>query len=225
MSLLLKRLFDLAIVLLAAPLWVPVVAVLAVLIRSKLGAPVFFQQRRPGHGGRIFELVKFRTMTDARDAEGRLMPDAVRLTPFGRWLRATSLDELPELWNVLKGEMSLVGPRPLLVQYLERYTLEQRRRHDVPPGVTGLAQVMGRNAISWEEKFEWDVRYVASRSIWLDLKILILTVKAVLFRIGISAPGGATMPEFMGSDSSGSAKVRISDGGLRKGQDSLRIEG
>ncbi len=193
-----KRLFDLLLLLLAAPVWVPVLLGVAVLVRLKLGSPVFFRQRRPGRHGVIFEMVKFRTMTDARDATGQLLPDAVRLTPFGRFLRSTSLDELPELWNVLKGEMSLVGPRPLLVQYLERYNPRQARRHEVPPGITGLAQVKGRNALSWEEKFEWDVRYVETCSLALDVKILFLTVKAVLWRTGISAAGDATMPEFKG---------------------------
>jgi sugar transferase EpsL len=194
-----KRTFDLLVVLLAAPLWVPVVLVVGLLVRTKLGTPVFFRQRRPGRHGRIFEMVKFRTMTDQRDARGNLLPDALRLPPFGRFLRSASLDELPELWNVLKGDMSLVGPRPLLVQYLDRYSPRQARRHEVRPGLTGLAQVMGRNALSWEEKFEWDVRYVETQSLWLDLKILLLTVKAVVFRTGISAAGEATMPEFMGS--------------------------
>jgi sugar transferase EpsL len=196
MSLLAKRLFDLLAVVLAAPFWVPVVAMLAAFVRVKLGTPVFFRQKRPGRDGRIFELVKFRTMTDARDAEGRLLPDAVRLTPFGKWLRATSLDELPELWNVLKGEMSLVGPRPLLVQYLERYSPEQRRRHEVPPGITGWAQINGRNALSWDEKFRLDVWYVDHRSLGLDLRILFLTLWKVVAREGISAAGDATMPEF-----------------------------
>lgn len=182
--------------LLAAPFWVPVVAVVAILVRSKLGSPVFFRQRRPGLHGDIFEMVKFRTMTDARDGAGNLLPDAVRLTPFGKWLRATSLDEVPELWNVLRGDMSLIGPRPLLVSYLSRYTPRQARRHEVRPGITGLAQVMGRNSLSWDDKFEWDVRYVERQSFWLDLKILGLTVKMVLFRHGISAQGDATMPEF-----------------------------
>lgn len=194
-----KRLLDLLLVLLAAPFWVPILFGVAVLVRLKLGAPVFFRQPRPGRHGRIFEMVKFRTMTDQRDARGNLLPDSVRLTPFGRFLRSSSLDELPELWNVLKGDMSLVGPRPLLVQYLERYSPRQARRHEVRPGLTGLAQVMGRNALSWEEKFEWDVRYVETQSLWLDWKILLLTVKAVVFRTGISAAGEATMPEFMGS--------------------------
>lgn len=194
-----KRVFDFFLVTFSAPLWLPVLGTAAILVRFKLGSPVFFRQRRPGLHGRIFEMVKFRTMTDQRDARGELLPDAVRLTPFGKFLRATSLDELPELWNVLRGDMSLVGPRPLLVQYLDRYSPRQARRHDVRPGLTGLAQVMGRNALSWEEKFEWDVRYVETQSLWLDLKILFLTVKAVFGRTGISAAGEATMPEFMGS--------------------------
>ncbi len=188
--------------LLAAPFWLPVLAVVAVLVRLKLGSPVFFRQKRPGLNGVIFEMVKFRTMTDARDAQGKLLPDAVRLTPFGRFLRSTSLDELPELWNVLRGDMSLVGPRPLLVQYLERYSPRQARRHEVRPGITGLAQVKGRNALSWEEKFEWDVRYVETRSLALDLKILWLTVAAVVFRKGSSAAGGATRGEFGGGGGS-----------------------
>jgi lipopolysaccharide/colanic/teichoic acid biosynthesis glycosyltransferase len=192
----LKRAFDLFLVLLLAPVWSPVLGLVALLVRVKLGSPVFFCQKRPGLHGAIFEMVKFRTMTDARDASGKLLPDAERLTAFGKWLRASSLDELPELWNVLRGEMSLVGPRPLLVQYLDRYTPRQARRHEVKPGITGLAQVMGRNALSWEEKFEWDVRYVEQRSMWLDVRILALTIKAMLFRHGISASGDATMPEF-----------------------------
>ena len=195
----LKRGFDLVVVLALAPFWLPVLAVVAVLVRLKLGSPVFFRQKRPGLNGAIFEMIKFRTMTDARDAQGQLLPDAVRLTSFGKFLRSTSLDELPELFNVLRGDMSLVGPRPLLVQYLERYSTRQARRHEVRPGITGLAQVKGRNALSWEEKFEWDVRYVETRSLALDLKILWLTVAAVVFRRGISAAGDATMPEFRGS--------------------------
>ena len=191
-----KRLFDLAAVIFTAPLWVPLLAALAVLVRAKLGAPVLFRQKRPGLNEKIFELTKFRTMTDARDAAGGLLPDADRLPPFGRWLRASSLDELPELLNVLKGEMSLVGPRPLLVQYLPRYSPQQRRRHEVPPGLTGWAQVNGRNAISWEQKFALDVWYVDHRSLWLDLRILFGTVWQVVTRKGISAAGEATMPEF-----------------------------
>jgi lipopolysaccharide/colanic/teichoic acid biosynthesis glycosyltransferase len=191
-----KRLFDLLAVFLSAPVWGPIMVGVALLVRIKLGSPVFFRQRRPGKDAQIFEMVKFRTMTDARDAAGQPLPDAVRLTPFGKRLRATSLDELPELWNVLRGDMSLVGPRPLLVQYLQRYSPRQARRHEVRPGITGLAQVMGRNALSWDEKFEWDVRYVEQQSFWLDLKILGLTLKSVLLRHGINADGSATMPEF-----------------------------
>jgi sugar transferase EpsL len=194
-----KRAFDLLVVCVTAPLWLPVLAGVALVVRRKLGTPVFFRQVRPGRHGQLFEMVKFRSMLDARDGQGRLLPDGARLTSFGRWLRASSLDELPELWNVLRGDMSLVGPRPLLVDYLPRYSPRQARRHDVPPGITGLAQVKGRNAITWEEKFEWDVRYVENRSLWLDLKILALTVKPVFFRSGISAQGDATMPEFRGS--------------------------
>jgi lipopolysaccharide/colanic/teichoic acid biosynthesis glycosyltransferase len=197
-----KRLLDLLIVALFAPLWLPLSALLAFVVRTRLGSPVLFRQKRPGRGGAIFELVKFRTMTDARDSAGNLLPDAQRLPAFGHWLRGTSLDELPELWNVVRGEMSLVGPRPLLVQYLSRYTDVQRRRHDVPPGLTGWAQINGRNALSWEEKFALDVWYVKNRSWWLDLKILFLTVWQVAARRGISAPGDATMPEFMPSSAS-----------------------
>lgn len=191
-----KRTFDILAVLITAPLWLPVLAVVALLVRIKLGSPVFFRQKRPGRDARIFEMIKFRTMTDGRDAAGRLLPDRERLTRFGQWLRATSLDELPELLNVIRGDMSLVGPRPLLVQYLDRYTPRQARRHEVRPGITGLAQAMGRNALSWEEKFEWDVRYVEQQSFRLDLKILLLTLKLVVLRRGISAAGDATMPEF-----------------------------
>jgi lipopolysaccharide/colanic/teichoic acid biosynthesis glycosyltransferase len=194
----LKRIFELMLVLLAAPVWLPVVGVLGVLVRLKMGAPVFFRQMRPGLGGQPFGLIKFRTMNDARDADGMLLPDAERLPEFGRWLRATSLDELPELFNVLRGEMSLVGPRPLLMQYLDRYTPEQARRHEVPPGVTGWAQINGRNALGWEEKFRMDVWYVDNRSMWLDVKILARTVWSVVRRDGISAEGEATMPEFRG---------------------------
>jgi lipopolysaccharide/colanic/teichoic acid biosynthesis glycosyltransferase len=193
-----KRLFDLlasaiGLLILAVPL-----ALLAWQVRRKLGSPVFFSQVRPGLHGKPFRMVKFRTMTDARDANGALLPDAQRLTPFGRFLRASSLDELPELWNVLKGEMSLVGPRPLLMEYLPLYTPEQARRHEVCPGITGWAQVNGRNAISWADKFALDVWYVDQRSLWLDVQILWLTVRKVLLRDGISAPGDATMPKFEG---------------------------
>ncbi len=192
----LKRGFDVILVVLTSPIWVPMIAVVALLVRVKLGRPVLFRQRRPGWKGRIFELVKFRTMTDARDPAGRPLPDPERQTAFGRRLRAASLDELPEIWNVLRGDMSLVGPRPLLVEYLDRYTPRQARRQDMRPGLTGLAQVMGRNALCWDEKFEWDVRYVETRSFWLDLRILGLTLKAVILHEGISARGEATMPEF-----------------------------
>lgn len=191
-----KRVFDLVAVILTMPLWLPLLAVLALLVRLKLGSPILFRQKRPGCREQIFELIKFRTMTDARDAAGNLLPDASRLTPFGQWLRSSSLDELPELLNILKGEMSLVGPRPLLVQYLARYSPEQRRRHEVPPGLTGWAQINGRNALSWEEKFKLDVWYVDHRSFGLDLRILFRTVWQVVSRQGISAPGDATMPEF-----------------------------
>lgn len=183
-----------ALVLLAIPL-----LVLFWQVRRKLGSPVFFRQTRPGLKGKLFEMVKFRTMTNECCPDGRLLPDKDRLPSFGRWLRASSLDELPELWNVLKGEMSLVGPRPLLVEYLPLYTPEQARRHEVRPGITGWAQVNGRNAISWEEKFKLDVWYVDNQSLWLDLKILWLTIKKVLVRDGISAQGDATMPKFTGS--------------------------
>ena len=167
-------------------------------VRKKLGSPVFFHQVRPGLHGKPFQMIKFRTMTDARGPGGELLSDAERLTPFGRFLRSTSLDELPELWNVLKGDMSLVGPRPLLMDYLPLYTMEQARRHEVRPGITGWAQINGRNALSWEEKFALDVWYVEHRTIWLDLKILALTVKKVLVRDGVNAAGEATMTRFTG---------------------------
>jgi len=196
-----KRLFDLAITLPVLLALTPVFAILAVLVRLQLGSPVLFTQRRPGLHGQPFLMMKFRTMTDARDTHGQPLPDELRLTRFGRFLRAASLDELPELWNVLRGDMSLVGPRPLLMEYLPLYTSEQARRHEVRPGITGWAQVNGRNALSWEEKFRLDVWYVDNRSLRLDIKILWLTVKKVLVRDGISAQGEATMPKFMGSSS------------------------
>jgi sugar transferase EpsL len=194
-----KRLFDIAASAVAIVLLFPVLLGLAATIRWKLGSPVLFRQQRPGLGGRPFWLLKFRTMTDAHGVDGVLLPDAVRLTPFGRFLRATSLDELPELINVLKGDMSLVGPRPLLMQYLDRYTPEQARRHEVRPGITGWAQVNGRNAITWEEKFKLDVWYVDNWSLWLDIKIIAMTVWKILKREGISQSGQATMEEFKGS--------------------------
>ena len=193
-----KRLLDLALVVGAAPLWVPVTAAVAVLVRLRLGSPVLFRQTRAGRGGAPFTMVKFRTMTDGRDARGALLPDERRLTDFGRMLRRTSLDELPELLNVLRGDMSLVGPRPLHMAYLPRYSPRHARRHDVPPGVTGLAQVSGRNAISWPAKFDLDVEYAERASLALDLRILWRTVRAVLLREGISAANDATMPEFTG---------------------------
>lgn len=195
-----KRLFDLIVASLALLLLALPLIFLIVHVRRRLGSPVFFRQSRPGLHGKPFEMVKFRTMTDERGPQGQLLPDAVRLTSFGRFLRATSLDELPELWNVIKGDMSLVGPRPLLVEYLPLYSPEQARRHEVRPGITGWAQVNGRNALSWDEKFKLDVWYVEHRSIWLDVKILWLTVKKVLVRDGINASGDATMPSFRGNN-------------------------
>ena len=196
-----KRLFDVvvsacALLVLALPLLVVIG-----MVRRKLGSPVFFAQVRPGMHGKPFKMVKFRSMTSERGTDGELLPDAERLTPFGRFLRSTSLDELPELWNVLKGDMSLVGPRPLLMEYLPLYSPEQARRHEVRPGITGWAQVNGRNAISWEDKFKLDVWYVDHCSLWLDIRILWLTVKKVLVREGISAAGEATMGKFTGSKS------------------------
>ena len=198
-SLPLKRLIDLLLVLLTSPVWLPCVALLAVWVRLGLGRPVFFVQQRVGRGGHIFELRKFRSMTDSRDERGQLLPDAERLTPFGRLLRSTSLDELPSLINVLRGEMSLVGPRPLLVEYLPLYTSRQARRHEVLPGVTGWAQVNGRNASSWERRFEHDLWYVENQSLALDLRILALTVVKVVKREGIAADGHVTIQPFRGS--------------------------
>lgn len=194
-----KRLFDMSTALIGLVLLAPTMLVLATFIRQKLGSPVFFTQVRPGLHGKPFKMIKFRTMTDARDADGNLLPDNIRITAFGRFLRSTSLDELPELWNVLKGDMSLVGPRPLLMEYLSFYTPEQARRHETRPGITGWAQINGRNAISWEEKFRLDVWYVDHQTFWLDLKILFLTIKKVFVREGISAKDEATMPKFTGS--------------------------
>jgi sugar transferase EpsL len=194
-----KRALDLVVLLATAPLWLMLLLIFACLVRFKVGHPILFRQTRPGKDGRVFELLKFRTMTDKRDEEGNLLSDEERLTSFGRWLRSTSFDELPEMMNVLKGDMSLVGPRPLLIQYLDRYTPQQARRHDVLPGITGWAQVNGRNAISWETKFDLDVWYVDHRSLWLDLQILAQTFWKVVRREGISALGDATMPEFMGT--------------------------
>jgi len=193
-----KRLFDLVLTVPALVILSPVLVVLAIFVRLKLGSPILFRQIRPGLNERPFNILKFRTMTDARGADGVLLPDSVRLTRFGRFLRATSLDELPELFNVLKGDMSLIGPRPLLMQYLERYTQEQARRHEVRPGITGWAQVNGRNAITWEEKFNLDVWYVDNQSFWLDIKIIFLTIFKIFKREGINQQGQATMEEFKG---------------------------
>ncbi|MBS0175704.1 MAG: sugar transferase [Nitrospira sp.] len=194
-----KRLFDFLMALFGLAVLSPVLATLAWQIRKKLGSPILFRQTRPGLNGKPFQMVKFRTMRDAIGPDGKPLPDSKRMTPFGSFLRAASLDELPELWNVLRGDMSLVGPRPLLMEYLPLYSPEQARRHEVRPGVTGWAQINGRNALSWEEKFRLDVWYVDNQSFWLDLKILALTVKKVFVREGISASGEATMPRFNGS--------------------------
>ena len=196
-----KRLLDLALTLPALILLSPLLAAVAIAVRLRLGAPVLFRQRRPGLHGEPFTILKFRTMTGARDAGGNLLPDAERLTRLGRLLRATSLDELPELLNVLKGDMSLVGPRPLLMEYLPRYTPEQARRHEVRPGITGWAQVNGRNALTWEQKFALDVWYVDHCSLWLDLRILGITLLKIVKREGIAAEGHVTMPKFTGSES------------------------
>lgn len=194
-----KRLIDIVVAGAALLLLWPLLLLLALLVRTRLGSPVLFSQVRPGLQGKPFRMVKFRSMTDARDAQGQLLPDAVRLTPFGRFLRASSLDELPELWNVLKGDMSLVGPRPLLMEYLPLYSTEQARRHQVRPGITGWAQVNGRNAISWDDKFRLDVWYVDNRSLALDLRILALTFWRVVKPQGINAPNSATAEKFTGS--------------------------
>lgn len=195
-----KRIFDLLAVLLGLLILSPVLLIVAALVAFFHGWPLFFRQERPGYRGKSFHILKFRTMTNKRDATGSLLPDDERLTPFGRFLRSSSLDELPELLNVLRGEMSLVGPRPLLMQYLPRYSPEQARRHDVLPGITGWAQVNGRNAISWPQKFALDVWYVDNWSFWLDIRILLMTVGKVFRREGISQQGHATMEEFMGNE-------------------------
>ena len=194
-----KRLFDSIVSLFALILFFPIIVLVSWKIRKNLGSPVLFRQTRPGLHGKSFEMVKFRTMKDAVDAQGNPLPDSERMTSFGNRLRNSSLDELPELWNVLKGEMSLVGPRPLLMQYLPLYSPEQARRHEVRPGVTGWAQINGRNAISWEDKFKLDVWYVDNRSFWLDFKILLLTVRKVLIKDGINAEGHVTIEPFRGS--------------------------
>ena len=196
-----KRIFDLVISIFALIILFPIVFITAILVRIKLGSPIIFTQERPGLNGKTFKMMKFRTMLDATDKHGNQLPDEDRMTPFGSFLRSASLDELPGLFNVLKGDMSLVGPRPLLVQYLSLYNAEQTRRHNVRPGITGWAQVNGRNAISWEQKFSFDVWYVDNQSFWLDFKILSLTVKKVFVREGISADGHVTVTPFKGSPS------------------------
>ena len=194
-----KRIFDLCLTIPAFIVLSPVMGVTAILVAVKLGRPVLFTQERPGYREKIFKMYKFRSMTDERDQNGELMPDEVRLTPFGEWLRSTSLDELPELLNILKGDMSLVGPRPLLVQYLPLYNKRQHKRHHVRPGITGLAQINGRNSISWEEKFEYDVQYVENISFYGDIRILFETVFKVFKREGINSENSATMEDFMGT--------------------------
>ena len=193
-----KRILDLVLSLTAAVVLSPIMLITAVLVRVKLGKPVIFRQERPGKDERIFKLYKFRTMTDAKDENGELLPDEVRLTKFGKALRSTSLDELPELWNIVKGDMSIVGPRPLLVRYLPLYNEKQKHRHDVRPGFTGLAQVHGRNSLSWAEKFDWDVKYVNHVTFLTDVKIILDTVGIVLKREGINSDTSVTMEEFKG---------------------------
>lgn len=197
-----KRLLDIVFAILVFFILSPLLLIVAILVWLKLGSPIMFRQQRPGLHGQLFKILKFRTMFDYCDEKGCLLLDEERLNRLGKFLRSTSLDELPELLNVLKGQMSLVGPRPLMIQYLERYTQEQMRRHEVKPGITGWAQVKGRNAISWEERFEYDVWYVDHKSLWLDLKIIALTVWKILKREGICQEGHATMPEFRGTQHS-----------------------
>lgn len=194
-----KRLFDLLVALCALLTLLPIIIIVAILINFRLGSPILFTQVRPGLNGKVFKMMKFRTMLDGYDKHGNLLPDNQRMTEFGTFLRSTSLDELPGLFNVLKGDMSLVGPRPLLAQYLPLYNTEQARRHNVRPGITGWAQVNGRNAISWEQKFRLDVWYVDNQSFWLDIKILLLTIKKVFVREGINADGHVTIEPFKGS--------------------------
>ena len=194
-----KRILDITIASTAWILLSPVYFIVARKVKKNLGSPVLFRQVRPGLNGKPFEMIKFRTMKDALDAEGKPLPDSERLTPFGKILRATSLDEMPELWNVIKGDMSIVGPRPLLMEYLPLYNSEQAKRHNVRPGITGYAQVNGRNAISWEKKFELDTWYVENQSLWLDFKIMLKTIKKVIAKDDISAEGEATMSKFTGT--------------------------
>ena len=200
---LLKRIFDLLFVVWLAPFWIPLGIFVALTVRLKIGKSILFYQERPGLHGNLFTLYKFRTMSNTRDSFGNLLPDRSRITSFGKLIRSTSLDELPELINVLKGDMSLVGPRPLLMQYIDRYTPEQARRHEVKPGITGWAQVNGRNAITWEDKFRLDVWYVDNMTLGLDMKIIVMTIWSILKRDGINQPGQATAEEFLGSSSAG----------------------
>jgi sugar transferase EpsL len=195
---LIKRCFDILLASLLLIVLSPILLITALFVRIKLGSPVLFVQDRPGYKGKIFRLIKFRTMLDTRDKGGNMLPDVERLTHFGKILRALSLDELPELWNVIKGEMSLVGPRPLLIEYLPLYSEHQKQRHDVRPGITGLAQVKGRNALSWEDKFEFDIWYVDNQSLWLDIKIVCLTIKKVVKRDGITSQGSVSADKFKG---------------------------
>lgn len=206
-----KRILDVALTIPALVLFLPLMLIVALVVAIDVGRPVLFVQERPGLNGRPFRMYKFRTMRDDVDSSGNLLPDDMRLTRVGRFLRSTSLDELPELWNVLKGDMSLVGPRPLLMEYLDRYTPEQARRHQVPPGITGWAQVNGRNAITWEEKFALDVWYVDNWTLWLDIKILWLTVITVITRRGVNAHGHATMPVFEGTSPAASVERNTQD--------------
>ena len=199
-----KRILDLLLTLAAAPVWVPAAAIVALLVRIRMGSPVLFTQLRPGLNAAPFKLFKFRTMLNETESDGSVLTDGERLTSFGRWLRASSLDELPELWNVLRGDMSLVGPRPLLQEYVALYSREQSRRHEVRPGITGWAQINGRNATTWEDRLRLDVWYVDNRSFWLDLKIILFTIVRVLRREGVSQHGEATMSRFGGASNPGS---------------------
>tara|TARA_Y200000002_G_C22681745_1_gene664394 strand:+ start:2352 stop:2954 length:603 start_codon:yes stop_codon:yes gene_type:complete len=195
-----KRIFDLFVILVLSPIVLPLLLVITLILICNTGFPIFFKHSRPGQNGKLFTMIKFRTMTNQRSSDGKLKLDSERLTKFGKFLRSMSLDELPELWNVLKGDMSLVGPRPLLIEYLPLYSKSQARRHEIKPGITGWAQINGRNTISWSQKFQLDVWYVDNMSIWLDIKILCLTIKKVIMREGINQPGHSTIEAFRGND-------------------------